>query len=194
MSSRSSSSSAERHRRPCHRHHHRHRRRHHHDHSRSSSDEWGPLAAISCAPPLHRLLESKIQRGKYVKFDHLLLPSDTSPTAGPAPSRTHGRRARELCSVVDFTSWTEAWNRYLCMHLAAHPQLTLELAKYQTILDMLFSQYPASHCLRYDRLFRQAAAHDPTLRWDELKEDVYVWCFTCHASPHRPTDRWAVLS
>ena len=69
------------------------------------------------------------------------------------------------------------------------PPLALELAKYQTILAMLFSQYPASHCLRYDRLFRQAAAHDPTLRWDELKEDVYVWCFTRHISPHRPTDR-----
>ena len=79
--------------------------------------------------------------------------------------------------------------RYLCTRLAAHPQLALELAKYQTILAMLFSQYPASHCLQYDRLFRQAAAHDPTLRWDELKEDVYVWCFTRHVSPHRPTDR-----
>ena len=109
MSSRSSSSSAERHRRPGHRHHHCHHRRHHHDLSRSSSDEWGPPAAISCAPPLHRRLESNIQRGKYVKFDHLL-PSDTPPIAGPAPSRTHGRRARELRSVVDFTSWTEAWN------------------------------------------------------------------------------------
>ena len=108
MSSRSSSSSAERHRRPGHCHHHCHHRRHHHDLSRSSSDEWGPPAAISCAPPLHRRLESNIQRGKYVKFDHLLLPSDTHPIAGPAPSRTHGRRARELRSVVNFTSWTEA--------------------------------------------------------------------------------------
>ena len=95
--------------------------------------------------------------------------------------------------MVDFTSWTEAWNRYLCTRLAAHPQLALELAKYQTILAMLFSQYPASHCLRYDRLFHQAATHDPTLHWDELKEDVYVWCFTRHASPLRPTDRRTAL-
>ena len=65
---RSSSSSAERHRHPGHRHHHCHHRHHHHDRSRSSSDEWGPPTAISCAPPLHRHLESEIQRGKYIKL------------------------------------------------------------------------------------------------------------------------------
>ena len=117
MSSRSSSSSAERHRRPGHRHHHCHHCRHHHDLSRSSSDEWGPPAAISCAPPLHRRLESNIQRDKYVKFDHLRHPS----------------------------------------HSGA--------------------------CIQ----------SDPTLHWDELKEDVYVWCFTRHVIPHRPIPTAAPL-
>ena len=78
--------------------------------------------------------------------------------------------------MTDFTSWSEVWNHFLCTRLAAHPWLALELAKYQTRMAMLFTQYLTEQCLRYDRLFHQAAAHDPTLNWDELKEDIYVWC------------------
>ena len=32
--------------------------------------------------------------------------------------------------------------------------------------------------IEYDRLFRQAAARDRTMRWDSPKEDIYVWALT----------------
>ncbi len=61
--------------------------------------------------------------------------------------------------------------------------MALELAKYQTLIAMLFCHYPATSCLRYDRLFRQAASQDASLRWDTVKEDIYVWCLTRQSPP-----------
>ena len=138
-------------------------------HARSDSDDWEPPAAISCAALLPRRLADKIRRGKYIIFDKLLLPTDRPSLSWPAPHRACSSRDKRATRVVtDFTSWTEAWNRYLCARLAAHPWLALKLAKYQTMIAMLFTQYPAAHCLRYDQLFRQAEAHDPTVQWDVL--------------------------
>ena len=45
--------------------------------------------------------------------------------------------------------------------------MALELIKYQTM--MLFANHSPARCLEYDSLFCQAAACDPTLRWDTIK-------------------------
>ena len=86
-SSATSSSSTSPHR---HRRRHRHKRRHHHRRQHRSSlscpDEWAPPSTVSCAPPLSRRLQHRIMQGKYVKFDDLLLPTDTPP---PNPVRAH---------------------------------------------------------------------------------------------------------
>ena len=172
-----------------HRHHrHGHRRRH-----RDSSEDWAPPSGISCAPPLSRRLSHRIRRGKYVRFESLLLPSDTPPVTGLGPTKSRAHRSRDGRKVSDLASWLEAWNRYICSRLNAHPALALELAKYQTLVAMLFAHYPVAACLRYDRLFRQAASQDASIRWDALREDIYVWSFTRHSSPPpsppRPTAR-----
>ena len=65
-----------------------------------------------------------------------------------------------------------------CVRLAYDLSMALELVKYQTIMVMLFTNHSPARCLEYDSLFRQAAAHDPTLRWDTIKEDIYVWAIT----------------
>ena len=79
--------------------------------------------------------------------------------------------------MTDLATWLEAWNRFLCCHLSYFPITAL-----QTLLDMLFAHHPPQHCLEYDRLFRQTAAQDPSLRWDTIKEDIYVWTFTKNQS------------
>ena len=173
------------------RHHHRHRHRHR-DWSHSDSDEWAPPSAISCAPPLPRRLVERIRRGKYVSFDKLLLPTDSPPLTKLGPTKARAHRSRDKRMVSDFASWSEAWNRYLCARLSSHQDLALELAKYQTMVAMLFTSYPVAACVQYDKLFRQAAGQDPSLRWDALKEDIYVWCFTRQTSPpssHGQQDR-----
>ena len=56
--------------------------------------------------------------------------------------------------------------------------MALELAKYQTLMEMFFAKHQPQLCIEYDKLFRQAAAQDHTLRWDTIKEDVYVCALT----------------
>ena len=43
---------------------------------------------------------------------------------------------------------------------------------------ILFQAYPVAACLKYDNLFRHAAARDPLLRWDDFKDDLLLWCST----------------
>ena len=80
--------------------------------------------------------------------------------------------------VTDLASWMEAWNTFLLIRTHTQPSWSLELAKYQSLICHLFQAYPIPVCHRYDQLFRQAAAWDPLLRWDEFKEDLLVWCST----------------
>ena len=90
----------------------------------------------------------------------------------------HTARKKSKRQVTDITSWLEAWNRYLVCRIAHTPSMAVELAKYQAVVCLLFARYPPAACIEYDRLFRQAAARDRSLRWDVLKEDIYVWALT----------------
>ena len=62
--------------------------------------------------------------------------------------------------------------------VAHDPARALELVKYQTLMAMLFAHYPTPACIEYDKLFRQAAARDSSIRWGALKEDIFVWALT----------------
>ncbi len=127
----------------------------------------------------------RIRKGKFVSFDKLLPsspdlpPVPTTKREPSAPKQTRTRR------VTDLTTWLEAWNVFLLVRIHSAPHSALELAKYQALICRLFSGYPAAPCLRYDELFRQAAARNPLLPWDELKEDLLVWCVT-RQQPFRP--------
>ena len=113
----------------------------------------------------------------YVSFNKLLLPKGTIPIShAPRESRKSKRKNRR--EVEDSATWLEAWNRYLCARIAFSPSTALELVKYQTLMVMFFTHHQAEQCINYDDLFRQAAARDPTLRWDAIKEDIYVWAFS----------------
>ena len=115
----------------------------------------------------------------------------TPPLFQPLAKEKH--KCKESKRVMtDLATWLEAWNRFLCCHLSYFPITALEMAKYQTLLVMLFAQYPPQHCLEYDRLFRQTTAQDPSLRWDTIKEDIYVWTITKKGQSFR--DKPSIMS
>ena len=141
--------------------------------SRQDWPDYTPQDSIACAPPIERKLRNRVQRGKYTNFDKLLLGTHKPPSLQKQKSdKKHHRQ------VADLPSWLQAWNRYLCARVADCPSMALELAKYQTIMVMFFEKHPPQLCIEYDKLFRQAAALDRSLRWDTIKEDVYVWSIT----------------
>ena len=149
----SSSSSSSRHR------HHRYRRRH----KRHREFKWanGESPFLSCAPTPSRRTIQRIRKGKYVNFDLLLCSADDIvaahlPQALPTARRSKKKTAKR--SVTDPQSWMEAWNVYLLFWTHTDPSWSNELIKYQALIWFLFQAYPVAACLKYDNLFRHAAA------------------------------------
>ena len=166
----SGSRSRSRRRRHCHKRRRRRRTR------RVRWQDSAPQPSISCAPPIDHKLSNRIREGKYVNFDLLLLDPHKPPLL---QSRSSAKKRDKLKRhVTDLPSWLEAWNRFVCAKIAHHPAMALELAKYQTLMGMFFAKHQPQLCIEYDKLFRQAAAQDRTLRWDTIKEDVYMWALT----------------
>ena len=176
----SSDSSRDRHHRRRRQHSSRHRRRSSHHHSHTSA-----AAVVSCSPPLPHHVQRKIKKGEYVNFDRLLSSADSPPFAHPR--RHHHHKATSCRSVTDLASWLEAWNRYLCVAIAYEPSRSLELAKYQTIVCMLFTHYPPQAGVAYDQHFRQQAAIRPATGWDRLKEDIFMWALHPSRTATHPT-------
>ena len=180
---RHSSSESDTHRQRPHYHRHRSARSRPHHNSRKQlgcrrrshlrhRSNSPPNSSITCTPSIPSHLRRKIRRGEYINFDKLLLSQPQPPLYRPA-QRTKQRRKEPRRAVSDMASWLEAWNRFLCCHLSYYPSSALEMSKYQSIMVMLFSNHPSIHCLEYDRLFRQTAAQDTSIRWDAIKEDIY---------------------
>ena len=104
---------------------------------------------------------------------------------------TKKHRKEPQRTISDMASWLEAWNRFLCCHLSYYASMTLHMSNYQSIMVMLFSNHPSIRrrsALEYDRLFRQTEAKDTFVRWDIIKEDIYVWEVTKNSTafPDRP--------
>ena len=181
-SSSSASSGQRKHKR---RHRRTHYRRHPHRRRWSSSTS---APSVSCAPPVPSRLRRKIHRGEFVEFVKLLTPTHTPPLFQSIMKQKHKHKEAKRV-MTDLATWLEAWNRFLCCHLSYFPTTALEMVKYQTLLVMLF---PPQHCLEYNRLFRQTPAQDPALRWDAIKEDIYVWAIT-KTPAQDPALRWDAI-
>ena len=155
----------------------------------ATAEDPDKLAAATLLHP-HRFhvpllsLPAKIRRGEYVHFDKLLLSRPQPPLYQPV-QRTKQWRKEPKRTVSDLTSWLEAWNRFVCCHLSYFPATALEMTKYQAIMVMLFTNHPPAHCVEYDRLFRRAAAQNTSVRWDVIKEDIYVWAVTKRSTSFR---------
>ena len=126
----------------------------------------------------------KIKKGKYARFDKLLSPVDDLLTVTGGKQQKK-KNTRQVC---DLGSWLEAWNIFIALRVQIAPATALELVKYQSIVCQLFAIHSAAAALKYDKLFRQAAARDrqQSLRWDALKEDLLVWCVTNPPFRSRP--------
>ena len=131
--------------------------------------------------------------GGYVKVYILFLADSSYPkrsvVAGPGWQKANERSASAKSQIS--RPWLEAWNVFISIRVQAALRMALAMVKHQTTICQLFSPYGPVAALKYDKLFRQAAARtkDHTLHWDRLKEDLLVWCVTtCPFGPgSRPT-------
>ena len=147
-------------------------------------------------PPIPDKVKQRILRGEYIDFDTLLpeslyparygasstpaftlrLSNDTSAGDGDVVIAQQKPVAKR--SVCDLAAWTEAWNLYVQVLVAAFPDRAPVLLAYQAIICGASSRFPPRLWLRYDQRFRANAASDSTLRWDIRNNELWLKCFT----------------
>ncbi len=145
-----------------------------------------PLIVPPTAPPaVPGKLRQRIVRGEYIDFDCLLpenmFPSRFGVPSGPAFTLklsadyaqgsdgvvvAHQRPASKR-SVMDLSSWLEAWNIYVAILVNQFPQRAASLLAYQRIISQASIHAAPQAWFRYDSRFRALAAEARTTPWDQ---------------------------
>ena len=80
-------------------------------------------------------------------------------------------RKREILNVGE---WTDAMLIYLSLVIQKHPELTLPLIKYCTMIREASSRFGTRGALAYDKHFRMKMAVNPSRRWDMMDNEAYL--------------------
>ena len=151
-------------------------------------------SAVRLCAHISDAILAKIHRGEYVGFQYLLKSQDN--TSAPKRLRITEDASDPNCfslavqqgssgrQVIDQDSWLEAWTIYVAATLSAAPERALELVGYQAIILDAMRRFPAVAVIRYDVAFRQLAARDATMQWDQRDLELYADLLT--AATQRP--------
>ena len=151
-------------------------------------------SAVRLCAHISDAILAKIHRGQYVSFQYLLKPQDntsapkrlrlTEDASDPNGFSLAVQQGSSGRQVNDQDSWLEAWTIYVAAALSAAPERALELVGYQAIILDAMRRFPAVAVIRYDVAFRQLAARDATMRWDQRDLELYADLLT--AATQRP--------
>ena len=79
----------------------------------------------------------------------------------------------EQPQVIDFGSWLEAWNNFLCASLYYHPSLCDQMLKYQVLMSEYAFKYRILQVLSFDVAVHTAIATDPDRQWDDRHQNEF---------------------
>ena len=126
--------------------------------------------------PIPPHLVKTIQNGKYIDLGDLL-PEALSEAFDKAQQEVkRGYREVQMKHSIN-TPIDWGWPFLpLLLSCSTHfqPECAPQLTTYSNIIFRLACEVKGKVWLRYDRAFRQAAASQPTLRWDRRKPDVWL--------------------
>ena len=77
-----------------------------------------------------------------------------------------------------------AFTTFVAVRVQFAPKLAVPLATYWAIITHLALEVPGLAWQRYDRMFRQSAAGNPTLQWDRHEPDI--WLVAIAEQPRQP--------
>ena len=85
--------------------------------------------------------------------------------------------------LSSITDWTLSFATYMAVTVHFAPHRAAPLATYMAIVARLAREVPGECWLRYDRMFRQAAAVNPALLWDRREPDVWLAAMVERSAP-----------
>ena len=136
----------------------------------SSADLVLPASGI---PPIPQHLLKTIKHGKFVDLLDLLPEAlrEAQFTKVRESKDEAKKRRHNITSPLD---WMAAFSSYMAVAVHLKPQRAFELAGYTSIVSNIAREGRGQAWMRYDQLFRQAAAANPELQWHKCEPDVWL--------------------
>ena len=186
---------------------HRHSPRSLPRHCVSSKTKRSSSVSVAKPPPLPPTQLKRIKSCEYIDFDDLLSSSLYAPASARKTTYEFDVSSKSQISlratrlgkpqVIDFGSWLEAWNNFLCASLYYHPSLCDQMLKYQVLMSEYAFKYRILQVLSFDVAVRRAIATDPDRRSDDrhqtefdkfLAGHLLPSCYSCNRYGHYSND------
>ena len=119
-------------------------------------------------------LVKKIREGSYVDLGDLLPEALEWAFERAADDKSTDKEKQKKFQVVSITDWILAFSIFAAITVQLKPERAVTLVTYTTIIARLAREVPGWVWFRYDRLFRQAAAVNPSLAWDRKEPDIWL--------------------
>ena len=141
-----------------------------------------PFCNPSLPPIPPRILKS-IQTGSYTDLTELLPEALADAFDRPPPKDGKDDQAPKKRFVIsNALDWGLAFATFAAACSHYHPEMAPKLIAYTGIILRLAREVEGLTWLRYDKAFRQAAAINPALRWDQRQPDIWLASLTGHSS------------
>ena len=135
------------------------------------------MLPVSGIPPIPQHLLKMIKQGKFVDLPNLL-PEALREAQFTKARESKDETKRKKHSISSPLDWMAAFSSYMAVAVHLKPQRAFELAGYTSIVSNLTMEGRGQTWLRYNLLFRQAAAINPELQWHKREPDIWLMAAT----------------
>ena len=167
-----------------------------------STSMVGPGVGVSLSPatePFPRKLVDRIRSGQYIEMrdllmDNISLRQQLESLGGPAQYSLPGIMRPRLRDVGNLPSWMYCFLAYVA--LRSGDSVTRDMLAYARLVIRESQRHGGNSWLEYDKVFRQQAAIDNSLRWNTLhpgiqaatlmgrSSGVGTFCSSCRGTDH----------
>ena len=139
-------------------------------------DEVVPLHPFNnpSLPPIPARLLKVIKAGGYIDLGDLLPEALLEAFDLPAHKEGKEEQPKHRFKVTTILEWGLAFATYAAATTHWAPEKATQLIAYSGIIFRLAREVEGSTWLRYDKAFCQAAAINPSLRWDQRQPDIWL--------------------
>ena len=144
----------------------------------------GPLRLPNTGlPAIPASLVKKISEGAFVDLGDLL-PEALQWAFDRSTEEKSDKEKRKRFPIETIADWVMAFATFAAVRVQLAPELAVPLTTYLAIITRLAREVPGLAWQRYDRMFRQSAAGNPTLQWDRREPDI--WLAAIAEQPKQP--------
>ena len=139
-------------------------------------DEVGPLHPFNnpSLPPIPIRILKVIKAGGYIELGDLLPEALLEAFDLPTHKESKEEQSKHRFKITSILEWGLAFATYASAITHWTPERATQLIAYSGIIFRLAREVEGSTWQRYDKAFRQTAAINPSLRWDQRQPDIWL--------------------